>query len=124
MNGKKYKIYEEIVSCCWQCPHHHWYYDEDWVCEITSEQLENLEEFGKECPLKEEELNMGKTEYCEMRHCNETDNYYITFKNKNRRVFHTFVFSPSEFVEFKNSIDEMYFDTDLYAEQNVEKVEE
>lgn len=59
----------------------------------------------------------------EIRHSNETDNYYITFRNKNRRVFHTFKFSPQEFVQFINDLNEMYLVTDLCAEPNTEKVE-
>lgn len=48
----KDRICEVIVSCCRQCPNHYYYNDEEWICKKTFEHLENLEEFGKECPLK------------------------------------------------------------------------
>ena len=66
---------------------------------------------------------MTEKKYYEIKHSNETDNYYITFRNKNRRVFHTFKFTPNEFVEFMNDLNTMYFATDLYAEPNNEVVE-
>lgn len=52
---KKDRICEVIVSYCGQCPNYYYYNDEEWICKKTFEHLENREEFGKECPLKEVE---------------------------------------------------------------------
>lgn len=71
----KDRICEVIVSYCGQCPNHYYYNDEEWICKKTFEHLENLEEFGKECPLKEEEQMLDEE--------SETiDNSYLIFQNK------------------------------------------